>query len=382
MRMICSTVPSPWPPCSSPMKMPGQPSSQSSRQVASSYWPASASSRTRSIMKRSASSSFAVRLIACWSSEKSKFTRSPPYRSFGRPSTRSATMFLRISVVPPSIELARERSSRYVQGDSQYAPSSPRIAQPGALVHERLDRPRPAVADAADHVLVRDPRLLHEELVELRLLRDLVERPDLHGLLLHVEDEVGQALMLGRVLVRPRHEHAPLRLVRVGGPDLLAGHEPLAACARSGVRLDRLRLQRGEIGARLRLGEALAPDLLAREDRLEPALLLLVRAVRDHHRAAHHHAEDVDRWRRLGARHLLAEEGLLDERGAAAAVLLRPGEARVAGVVEPALPGAAVLELGVVAGRVLTGGVLGEPGPQLVAGGLFGGGEREVHEGQ
>ena len=35
-----------------------------------------------------------------------------PYLSFGRPSTRSAMMFLRISVVPPSIELARERSRR------------------------------------------------------------------------------------------------------------------------------------------------------------------------------------------------------------------------------------------------------------------------------
>src|ERR671914_2258338 len=75
--MISSTVPSPWPPCSSPMKMPGQPSSQSSRQVASSYLPASASSRTRSILKRSPSSSLAVRLIACWSSEKSKFTFAP-----------------------------------------------------------------------------------------------------------------------------------------------------------------------------------------------------------------------------------------------------------------------------------------------------------------
>ena len=34
------------------------------------------------------------------------------YLSFGRPSTRSAMMFFRISVVPPSIELARERSRR------------------------------------------------------------------------------------------------------------------------------------------------------------------------------------------------------------------------------------------------------------------------------
>src|SRR5205085_11314284 len=36
------------------------------------------------------------------------------HRIRGRPSTRSATMFLRISVVPPSIELARARWYRYV----------------------------------------------------------------------------------------------------------------------------------------------------------------------------------------------------------------------------------------------------------------------------
>ena len=34
------------------------------------------------------------------------------HRSLGRPSTRSAMMFLRISVVPPSIELARARRKR------------------------------------------------------------------------------------------------------------------------------------------------------------------------------------------------------------------------------------------------------------------------------
>ncbi len=79
------------------------------------------------------------------------------------------------------------------------------------------------------------------------------------------------------------------------------------------------------------------------------------------------------------ARHLLAEQRLLDQRGAAAAVLLRPGEARVAGVVELALPAAAVVEGGVLAGRVLAGVVVGEPGAQLVAEGLFGGRERQVH---
>ena len=47
-------------------------------------------------------------------------------------------------------------------------------------------------------------------------------------LLLHVHEEVGQALVLGRVLVGARDEHAPLRVVRERGPDLLAGDDPLA----------------------------------------------------------------------------------------------------------------------------------------------------------
>ena len=51
--------------------------------------------------------------------------------------------------------------------------------EPGALVHQRRDRDLPAVADAADDVLVRDPRLLEEELVELALAGDLDQRAHL-----------------------------------------------------------------------------------------------------------------------------------------------------------------------------------------------------------
>ena len=86
------------------------------------------------------------------------------------------------------------------------------------------------------------------------------------------------------------------------------------------------------------LGEALAPDLLGGQDRLQVALLLLLAAVRDHHRAAHDQAEHVGGAGRLGARQLLAEDGLLDQRRAPAAVLLRPRQPRVARRVQLALP--------------------------------------------
>ena len=49
-------------------------------------------------------------------------------RIFGRPSTRSAMMFLRMSVVPPSIELARERRKLYCQAPPASACSSPRAS--------------------------------------------------------------------------------------------------------------------------------------------------------------------------------------------------------------------------------------------------------------
>ena len=76
--------------------------------------------------------------------------------------------------------------------------------------------------------------------------------------LLHVHQEVGEALVLGRVRVGAGDEHAPLRVLRAARPYLLAGHDPVVAV------LDRARLQRREVRAGVGLGEALAPDLLAR----------------------------------------------------------------------------------------------------------------------
>ena len=95
--------------------------------------------------------------------------------------------------------------------------------------------------------------------------------------------------MLGRVGVGAGHEHAPLGVVGQRGPDLLAGHPPLA------VVLDRLGLEAGQVRAAVGLGEALAPDLLAGEDRRDVALLLRVGAVGDHGGPAHREPEHVGR---------------------------------------------------------------------------------------
>src|SRR4051812_47710005 len=207
-----------------------------------------------------------------------------------------------------------------------------REPEAGALVHERRQGDLPPVADATDDVGVGDAHLLEEELVELRLARDLAQRPDGHAGLLHVHEEVGEALVLRDAPVRPRHEHAPLRVLGAARPHLLAGDHPLVAV------LDRLRLQRGEVGPGVRLGEALAPDLLAGEDRPQVTLLLVPRSPDHQGRTTEEQAEDVGRERHASAAELLEVDRRLRQRGAPAAVLGGPVRRGPAAVVEAALP--------------------------------------------
>src|SRR6185436_1674896 len=120
------------------------------------------------------------------------------------------------------------------------------------------------------------------------------------------------------------------------------------------------------------LAEALAPDLLAGEDRDEVALLLLRRAPGHDRRAGEQQSEHVRRQRRAGGRQLLVEDRRLRQRRAATAVLGRPVDGRPAAVGEAALPVAAPGVVRVlVAVRRVARLVLREPRAQLVAeGGL------------
>src|SRR5207245_6660296 len=56
----------------------------------------------------------------------------------------------------------------------------------------------------ADDVGIGNRGVLDEQLVELRLAGDLAERAHLHGVLLHVHEEVGEALVLGRIGIGDR----------------------------------------------------------------------------------------------------------------------------------------------------------------------------------
>src|SRR5918999_3824772 len=185
--MISSTVPSPWPSCSSSMKMPGQPSSQSSRQMASSYSPAYASSRTRSILKRSPSSSLAVRLIACWSSEKSKFTFAPLSQ------LRQAEHPLGDDVLE---DLGRAALDRV--GTRAQQPVGPGRLPVGALLAEDLDGELgQRLVDLAPLPLGKRPlRARHAALHDLREAAPRVEAQQLD-----LDGQLGELLADDRVVV-------------------------------------------------------------------------------------------------------------------------------------------------------------------------------------
>src|SRR5262249_47575740 len=154
------------------------------------------------------------------------------------------------------------------------------------------------------------------------------------------------ALVLRRFRIRPHDEDAPVGEAGEAGPDLLAGDvEDVAAQLRAGAA-------RRQVGARVRLGESLAPDLLAREDLRQEALLLRLGAMVEERRTGESgtHA-DVDHRGRAEPRVLLREEELLQRCRAASAVLLRPVQSGPSAVEQRALP--APRE------RDLLGGILG-----------------------
>ena len=195
---------------------------------------------------------------------------------------------------------------------------APQPVGAAALVHQGGGGHRPAVAHVAHHHLGLDHGVGEEHLVERGMAVHLLQRMDLHAGLLHVEDEVGQPLVLGHVPVGARQQQAPVRLVGAGGPHLLAVDHPLVALAvgaRDGAR---------HVRAAARLAEQLAPGVLAGEDAAQELLLMQVGAVVEDGgggQGADARLGDADR---ADAGELLVDDGVELHRQVAAVPLLGP----------------------------------------------------------
>ena len=128
-----------------------------------------------------------------------------------------------------------------------------------------------SVVSATDQPWLTSPRrwssgtrtLVEEHLVERRAAGHLAQRPHLHAGCAHVDDEPGEALVLGQVGVGAADDLADVAVVGARRPHLLAGDDPLVAVALG------LGLQAGEVGAGARLAEELAGHEVAAVQRGE-----------------------------------------------------------------------------------------------------------------
>ena len=202
-----------------------------------------------------------------------------------------------------------------------------------ALVLQRDVGDAPAVVLGADAVRDRHAHVGEEHLGELRDAEHGLERPHLDAGQVHRQDQPRDAAVLRRVGIGAHEELADVGDLAERAPDLLAVEHVVVAVALGPGP------QRREIGAGARLGEALAPHLVAAQDLRQVVGLLRVAALFDQRRARVQRADEVDAdVRRAGARRLFVEDQLLGRRRAAAAVLRRPVQARVAGVEQAPLP--------------------------------------------
>src|SRR6185437_6810059 len=187
-----------------------------------------------------------------------------------------------------------------------------------ALMLQEALRDRPALIEPADEIAQRHADILEEGLAERRGAADQPDRPRAHAGIGHVDEDEADALVLFCERVGAHQAEDPIRLVGVGGPDLVAVDQEMLALRH------RARLQAGEVGARLGLAIALAPaDLAARDPRQMRALLLLAAGF-EQHRAQHPDAEALQRRPAIEPPHLFLEDARFAGNETAAAILLGP----------------------------------------------------------
>ena len=147
------------------------------------------------------------------------------------------------------------------------------------------------------------------------------------------KQEERDPLVLGRVGIGASHQDAPVAVAPAAAPHLLAvDHEVVAVELGSGG-------QAGQIAACARLAEQLAPHVVGPQRGSEVPFLLLVGAEAEQRAGSQHQPDHVEHRRHACQRTLVLPRRVVFGGEAAAAVLDRPMDARVPGVVDRSLPG-------------------------------------------
>ena len=199
-----------------------------------------------------------------------------------------------------------------------------RRADVAPLVGQHAHPDAPAAVQRAEQAVGGQLDVGEEDLVELRAARHLLERADVDAGQVHRAQEERDAVVLGRLGVRPGHQDAPAADPPARAPDLLAVDDEAVAVALGPRR------QAAEVAAGAGLGEQLAPHLVAVERRPQVLGLLLGRAVHQQRATGEDQPDHVQHGRHPGLGALDQPRRLVLVRQALAAVLDGPVDAGVA----------------------------------------------------
>ena len=187
-----------------------------------------------------------------------------------------------------------------------------------ALVAKGRHGDPPAVVKAADHVEQRRADTVEKVLAESLRAGHLLDRPVLDAGVMEVDQNVGQpCVRSGFRIGAAQHEH-PIGAGGARGPDFLAGDDDLVAVN------DATGLDRGQVRAVIRLGKALAVNVVSGDDPREEVRLLLGRAVHDDGRPDQSLAHPAADSRHARTAELLVEYGQADGIHVLPAAVLRP----------------------------------------------------------
>ncbi len=211
------------------------------------------------------------------------------------------------------------------------------------LETEQRHRDGPAVVDAADDVLLRAASVGVEDLVELALAGDHLDRTHLDAGLVHRHQQERDALVLRRVGVGASEREDVVGEMAGRGPDLLTVEHPFVT-VEFGLEPDV-----AEIGAGVRFGVPLAPRVRAGQHPRDVVRLLLLGSPQQQRVAEHLDAEQIVRTagRHSGSGELLGQDDLLGRAQPRSAVLDRPARSEVVRLVQRLAPFGHELEDGV-----------------------------------
>ena len=140
-------------------------------------------------------------------------------------------------------------------------------------MHKGRSSNLPAVAQALNHVIGFHHRICKKDLVERGVVIHLPQGLHVHGILGHINQEIGQPLMLGHVPIRARQQQSPFGMMGRCGPNFLTIDDPL-------IFLE-IRPRRGssQIGTAARFAEQLAPSILTGQNAAQEFFLMHPRTV-------------------------------------------------------------------------------------------------------